>query len=75
MEILAVQGLVYALKLVGALVAWWLTVLVLWRLAKALKTFLRFADARRICSKCGMWYINPAARFCRDCGAKILKAA
>jgi hypothetical protein len=75
MELLGGMVVVYALKLVGAAVLWVLTVLVLWRLAKALKTFLRFADARRTCSKCGMWYINPAAKFCRDCGARILKAA
>ena len=75
MELLGGIAFVYTLKLVGAGVVWWLTVLVLWRLAKALKMFLRFADARRACSKCGMWYINPAAKFCRDCGARILKAA
>lgn len=75
MELLGGIAFVYTLKLAGAGVVWCLTVLVLWRLAKALKTFLRFADARRTCSKCGMWYINPAAKFCRDCGARILKAA
>lgn len=75
MELLG--GIVFyeALKTVGAAVLWVLSVLVLWRAAGALKRANRILSMNRVCEKCGRRHVNPDAKFCRDCGGRILKAA
>lgn len=75
MELLGGVVVLQALKTVGAAVLWCLSVLVLWRLAWALKYANRILAIARACEKCGKRQVNPDARFCRDCGGKLLKAA
>jgi uncharacterized OB-fold protein len=75
MELLGGVIVLQALKTVGAAVLWALSVLVLWRAARALKYANRILAIARACEKCGKRQVNPDARFCRDCGGKLLKAA
>lgn len=64
-----------AARTIGSAVVWALMVVVLWRGAKCLGIVLRLSNTRRVCEKCGTWYMSPNRRFCGDCGGKITKAA